>query len=173
MRIERTLRRLLSYDRDAHRCAARDVGHELPRRNLKLLSSFRSQVASLDEPEDAWQAGYRQALLDVVAAYEAAVEPRIKDVYEDNMRQQAYVPYPQRDDSKVTFGWGPKRAEDEAEEKQGKLFELSELGIELQTYRRDDPPPPPPARHVERLEGRDGEILEVELLQSPYLADDE
>ena len=77
MRIERTIKRLAdARDLDDRRVmlrrAARDLGHELPRGRLPLLSEFRTALARLPAAEPFVQ-GYRDALADVTAAYEAAV----------------------------------------------------------------------------------------------------
>lgn len=75
MKIEKTLERL--RDRELLEQAARDIGHELPRRRLDVLSDFRARAADLPD-EDEYTQGYRAALLDLVAAYERAVEPAVE-----------------------------------------------------------------------------------------------
>jgi len=76
--VEATLRRL-SQDGADIRQAARDLGHEIPRNRLDVLARFRAGVAKLGTTGRAdFTLGYRAALADVTAAYEAAIEPRIE-----------------------------------------------------------------------------------------------
>jgi DNA-binding MarR family transcriptional regulator len=81
MKVERTVARLVEANTDSPvlRHVGRDVAHELPRNRLDLLSDFRARVAALPaEGVDRFALGYRHALLDLVAGYEAAVEPEVE-----------------------------------------------------------------------------------------------
>jgi hypothetical protein len=69
MRLERTLSRI----RAGERRAGRDVGHAMVKRDREELTRFRAEVCSVD-PEGAYAEGYRDALLDVVAAFSAGWE---------------------------------------------------------------------------------------------------
>ncbi len=75
MNLQTTIRRLSEKsDGEELRRAARDVGHELPRKRIQLLSQFRTSLDGVDlTGVDDFVVGYRSALADVVAAYEAAV----------------------------------------------------------------------------------------------------
>jgi hypothetical protein len=90
MKLEKTIK-LLSVEHDCPdlRKGGRDLGHELPRKDFVKLRKFREEVASLsnidfktyNEPQD-FVLGYRQALLDVAAAYEdATITDWIKRIY--------------------------------------------------------------------------------------------
>ena len=69
MNVEKLLRRLRekAFARAELRRAARDLGHELPRRRDPVLRAFRSGLASA-EVEDPYAEGYVAALLDVDGA---------------------------------------------------------------------------------------------------------
>lgn len=72
LRIKRTTERLKSGDRRA----GRDVGHSLMVSSLDVLNEFRREACAV-VPEDIYAEGYRDALLDVVAAYAADVGGRL------------------------------------------------------------------------------------------------
>jgi DNA-binding MarR family transcriptional regulator len=78
MNIRRTLERIrgAATDGEELRRAARDLGHELTRNRVEVLREFRAELARLPEKGTAeFVLGYRNALRDVVAAFEAAVQP--------------------------------------------------------------------------------------------------
>ena len=68
MRVDRTIDRLRV---GLARPAARDLGHELPRRRPKVLREFREKASALTMRGE-YARGFRDALLEVVAAFEAA-----------------------------------------------------------------------------------------------------
>lgn len=53
---------------------ARDVGHELPKKRLEVLMNFRAMVATLLDSFNDVGRSYLRALLEVVSAYECAIE---------------------------------------------------------------------------------------------------
>ncbi len=74
LKVERTVARLISGDRRG----GRDVGHSLTASSLDVLAEFRREACAI-MPEDTYAEGYRDALLDVVAAYAADVGGRSTD----------------------------------------------------------------------------------------------
>lgn len=80
MKVDRSLQRLDTDEPESLAHAARDVGAELSRRRLETLGQFRAALASLQIDRDAgaksFGAGYRAAILDVLAAFDAAVRPQ-------------------------------------------------------------------------------------------------
>lgn len=77
MKVGATLRRVRSGEAGALRQAARDLGHELPRKRIETLREFRAGLASVPETANDWAKGYKAALADLATAYEAAVEPEL------------------------------------------------------------------------------------------------
>lgn len=68
---------------------ARDLGHELPRNRLDIVDEFRADAAMVIPPidrrirdipsDDGFVRGYLAALLEVAAAYSAAVQPELDE----------------------------------------------------------------------------------------------
>lgn len=76
MRLKRVLARFtVSEDCAELRQVARDLGRELPKNNIELLSEFRSEAVRLRNNNNDFVKGYQTALLDLCAAYEAAIQP--------------------------------------------------------------------------------------------------
>lgn len=76
MILERTVARLAAgTSEDDWRRAARDVGHELLGGSTALRDAFRSAVAQLEGGPPELRA-FRSAILEVVAAFDAATEGR-------------------------------------------------------------------------------------------------
>lgn len=96
MKTERTVARLRDATGQSDPklyMAARDLGHEFPRRRLDVLATFRSETASLPPAADPFIAGFRAALLEVAAAFEAAVEPELEeDALVEEARRENWLP---------------------------------------------------------------------------------
>ncbi|WP_426754771.1 hypothetical protein [Myxococcus sp. Y35] len=79
MNLERVLARIQHHartDGEELRRLSRDVGRELPRGRLEILRELRSGLASSSsEVTDPFARGYRAALDDLIAAYDAAIMP--------------------------------------------------------------------------------------------------
>lgn len=74
MRLDKVARKLAGGRPDERllRSLSADVGHELPRGRLEVLARFRELLARAEPSEPrSFEEGYRVALLEVVAAYEA------------------------------------------------------------------------------------------------------
>ena len=77
MKLEKTMKRLAGATDDCAelRRGARDIGHELPRDRLYFLRRLRGALAGLDDTDVSdFARGYRAALLDLVTAYDSAIE---------------------------------------------------------------------------------------------------
>ena len=72
MRVSNVLNRFRTGGDDRSR-AIREIGLELPKRRAETLAELRSGIAQLDNERDEFGRGYRQAVLDLLAAYEAAI----------------------------------------------------------------------------------------------------
>lgn len=66
-------------DRGELRRVARALGNELPRQRLKILRSFRAQMARVSMRGKSYAAGYVSGMLDVTAEYESTVQQGEED----------------------------------------------------------------------------------------------
>jgi hypothetical protein len=81
MNVARTLERLNTFNKATLAHAARDIGHELPRRRLTHLADLRAGLVVTEKrhgSSDAFSSGYRSALLDVLAAFDAATSSQLR-----------------------------------------------------------------------------------------------
>lgn len=69
-------------DARALREVARDLGWEMPRRRREVLADYRRRAARLPRAGDAYAQGFRDALLELVTAFQRAID-------EDEDRDQA------------------------------------------------------------------------------------
>ena len=92
MKIEKVRKRLRKGTIQEIQRLGRDLGHELPRARIDLLREFRAAVVeeggfNWKLPEgsksDAYKQGFLQALTEVTAAYEAAIEKGLSTPAED------------------------------------------------------------------------------------------
>lgn len=87
MRVSNVLNRFRQGGAERER-AIREIGLELPKRRTETVSELRAGIARLDREPDDFSRGYRQAVLDMLAAYEAAIS-RDGDV--DEILQTLYT----------------------------------------------------------------------------------
>ena len=71
--------------------SARDVGHELHKNRVDKLREFRTKAAELSPIDiNGFSLGYRRALIDIVAAYEASIkveyDPPIRNTKQSVMK---------------------------------------------------------------------------------------
>lgn len=81
MNVAKTLERLNTSERATLAHAARDIGHELPRKRLANLANLRAGLAAIEKrssSSDAFSSGYRTALLEVMAAFDAAASSQLR-----------------------------------------------------------------------------------------------
>lgn len=72
MRVNNVVKRFGSGSEQRAR-AIREIGLELSKRRTEVLSDLRSGIAQTEVGADEFERGYRDAVLDVLAAYEAAI----------------------------------------------------------------------------------------------------
>lgn len=75
--VDRISKRLRSSDEATYRAGGRAVALQAIEHRLELVRTLRGVVGELGESTRSdWQRGYQEALLDVLLAAEAAIEPR-------------------------------------------------------------------------------------------------
>ena len=75
MKLEKTLKRVANHEFDR---AARDIGHELPRKRYAVLSRFRTELAILANKDEV-VANWAKPVVEIIAAYQAEIKIPVEE----------------------------------------------------------------------------------------------